>query len=69
MVTTELKNKKISEAVFLLPPDADLVIQSGPLTKENEHLVMAFIKKSKANRRRRQRYAEKKALQKQNLVT
>jgi hypothetical protein len=48
--------------MFLLPPDVDLVIPSGPLTEENERLAMAFIKKSKTNRRRRERYAQKKSL-------
>ena len=58
----------VKEPVFLLPPDIDLVIQSGSMTAEDERLVSAFIKKSKANRRRRQRYAEKKALHSIHLL-
>ena len=51
---------------ILLPYDVDLFIQSGPLTEENERLVLAFIKKSKYNRRRRERYAANKASSKGN---
>ena len=54
--------KTCAEPEFLLPIDIDLVIQSCSINEENERLVLDFIKKSKANRRRRQRYAEKQQL-------
>ena len=54
--------KTCAEPESLLPIDIDLVIQSGSINEENERLVLDFIKKSKANRRRRQRYAEKQRL-------
>ena len=54
--------KTCAEPESLLPLDIDLVIQSGSINEENERLVLDFIKKSKTNRRRRQRYAEKQRL-------
>lgn len=56
-----------NEQEILLPYDVDLFIQSGPLTEENERLTLAFIKKSKYNRRRRERYAANKASLKENI--
>lgn len=55
-----------NEQEILLPYDVDLFIQSGPLTEENEQLALAFIKKSKYNRRRRERYAANKTSSKEN---
>jgi hypothetical protein len=54
--------KKDIELESLLSPEIDLVIQSGPLSEENERMVLDFIKKSKINRRRRERYAAKKTM-------
>jgi hypothetical protein len=52
----------IKNEIIHLPVDDGFPIQSAPLTEMDIHLIQAYIKKSKANRRRRQRYAEKKAL-------
>ncbi len=60
--------QSVQKQEFLLPSDVDLYINSGPLTEENERVVLAFIKKSKANRRRRERYAQKKTLQQKNTT-
>ena len=48
--------------IIHLPVDEGFPIQSAPLTDEDILLIQNFIKKSKANARRRKRYAEKKGL-------
>ena len=45
-----------------LPVDDGFPIQSMPLTDEDRRMIELFIKKSKAKLRRRERYAQKKAL-------
>jgi hypothetical protein len=48
---------------FQLPIDVDLFVQSPPLTNEDDRLIRAFIKKSKASQRRRELYAKRKTEQ------
>ena len=43
-----------------LPVDDGFPIQSTPLTEEDDRIIRAFIKKSKANQRRRELYAQHK---------
>lgn len=47
---------------FRLPSDVDLLVQSPPLTKEDDRLIRDFIKKSKASQRRRELYAKRKRM-------
>jgi hypothetical protein len=52
----------IENNVIHLPVDDGFPIQSMALTDEDRRMIELFIKKSKAKLRRRERYAQKKAL-------
>jgi hypothetical protein len=57
-LTAKIDNVTIEK--FQLPSDVDLFVQSPPLTKEDDQIIRAFIKKSKATQRRRELYAKRK---------
>jgi hypothetical protein len=52
-----------------LPVDEGFPIQSMPLTDDDRRMIELFIKKSKAKLRRRERYAQKKALSQKKATT
>jgi hypothetical protein len=58
----------IENTIIHLPVDEGFPIQSMPLTDDDRRMIELFIKKSKAKRRRRERYALKKTLV-QNMTT
>ena len=46
---------------FIIPADEDLYFDNTPLSEEDYRRIGEYIKKSKANLRRRERYAAQKA--------
>jgi hypothetical protein len=52
----------IENNIIHLPVDDGFPIQSMPLTDDDRRMIELFIKKSKVKLRRRERYAQKKAL-------
>jgi hypothetical protein len=52
----------IENSIIHLPVDEGFPVQSKPLTDLDRDMIILFIKKSKLNHRRRERYAQKKTL-------